>query len=378
MRVLHFGKYYPPHFGGMEYFLRDLNIELNRLNVKSDVICSNDSIWTVEEDKDPGYKLIRTGTFGEIASTAISPAMITRGAKLRDAYDIVHVHLPNPMANLAISLVRPTAKIIVHWHSDIIAQKRLLRYYNPLLRHILNRADAIIATSNEYVKGSSCLKSFKQKIFVIPLGVDFTRLKEPLPRHVSSIKERYGGKSIVFSVGRLTKYKGYEYLIRAARELDDNTVVLIGGDGRLKNDLWNEIEEQGLSEKVVMLGRISDKDIPGYFKACDVFVLPSVSRNEAFGVAQVEAMFYAKPVISTDIRGSGVSWVNRNGESGIIVNPRDAEGLAGAIKKLLDDRVMLKKLSDGASRRANTEFDIRFIAKKIISLYDKTVEGDKC
>jgi rhamnosyl/mannosyltransferase len=274
--------------------------------------------------------------------------------------------------------LRPAARIVVHWHSDIIAQKKLLRYYNPLLRDLLKRADAIIATSREYVKGSSYLKDFKEKISIIPLGIDFTRLDEPSPERVSSIKKRYGGKRIIFSIGRLTKYKGYEYLIRSAGSLPDNTVVLIGGEGRLKNELRNEIKERGLSEKVIMLGRVSEKDVSRYFKACDIFVFPSVSRNEAFGIAQVEAMFYSKPVISTDITGSGVSWVNRNGETGIIVSPRDPEGLAEAIIGLLNDRPLLNRLSAGASTRANADFDICHIAQKVISLYNKVLKGDKC
>ena len=129
--------------------------------------------------------------------------------------------------------------------------------------------------------------------------------KDPLPAYrsradasaaerVAAIREKYPCKKIVFSLGRLVAYKGYEYLIEAARFLDDDYVLLIGGTGPLKAELDEKIKMLGLEGKVVLLGRVSDEDLPAYYGACELFCLSSVQKTEAFGIVQIEAMSCGK------------------------------------------------------------------------------------
>lgn len=372
IKVLHIGKFYPPHVGGMEYYLYDLNRELNRRGVRSDVLCSGEAPFSVSE-RTGKSEIFRSGTMGIVASTPISPAMIWQTMRICREYDIVHVHLPNPMSNLALFISGTKAKIIIQWQSDIVKQKRLIKLYHPLLMWLLNRADSLIASSESYVGGSFYLKRFRDKVTVIPLGMDRGRMREPNSSVVLGLREKYQGKKVVFALGRLTYYKGFEYLIKAARLLPDNLVVIIAGKGGLLNSLQREIEESGVSEKVVILGGLSEEDLAAYFKICEVFVLPSVARSEAFGIAQLEAMYYGKPVISTNIPHSGVSWVNLEGISGLIVKPRDPAALAEAIMRICGDAALREKLSVGARRRVHDEFSISVIAQKMIALYSKVL-----
>ena len=137
----------------------------------------------------------------------------------------------------------------------------LLRFYKPLQNWLLKRADKIVGTTPVYLQESPYLKEVQEKTVCLPIGVEAMR---PSPEAVESILQRYQGKNIVFSLGRLVTYKGYRYLIEAARYLDDRYVILIGGTGELKDELENEIATLGVQDKVKLLGRISDEDPVSY------------------------------------------------------------------------------------------------------------------
>lgn len=366
MKVLQLGKYFPPEPGGIEYFMKDLSDELSQF-VSLDVLCSNSSRAKVVDTYD-NYTVHRAASWGKVASTSISPEMILSLRKNRKRYDLIHAHHPDPMANLALYLARPECPLIVHWHSDIVRQKHLLKIYRPLLLWMLKRANKIIATSNNYIKGSPFLSTFRDKVVVIPLGLNPARFvqNETL---AAAIKNRHDRKRIIFSLGRLAYYKGFEYLIDAARYLPENYVTLIGGTGGLESSLAALIKEKGLSRKVMLVGNIGEKDLAAYYKACDVFVLPSVERSEAFGLVQVEAMYYGKPLVSTDIPDSGVSWVNRHGETGLIVEPRNSGALASAIKDIVDNAERYRLFSANCRRRFESQFSISQVAKQVFDLY---------
>lgn len=198
----------------------------------------------------------------------LSPAMIFRLRKIRKEYDIIHIHHPDPMACLALFLSGYKGPVVLHWHSDILKQKMLLRLYTPLQNWLLRRAKVIVGTTPVYVKESPFLENIQRKVTSIPIGIDEMK---PIPERVAQIKERYAGKKIIFSLGRLVEYKGYEYLIQAARRLTDDYVILIGGRGPLQEYLQALIDELGVADRVKLLGFIEDDDLPDYFGACDLF-----------------------------------------------------------------------------------------------------------
>ena len=167
-------------------------------------------------------------------------------------------------------------------------------------------------------------------------------------------------------MGRLVPYKGIEYLVRAFKDVGDEikgVVLIIAGDGPLKNELKQLVGDLGLNG--VLFVSVAEEDLPHYYAACDVFVLPSVTRQEAFGVVLLEAMACGKPVIATNV--GGVSYVV--GESGIIVEPRNTEALSSAISKILSDNEFAKKLGGKARARVEDEFNLDLVTEKILKIY---------
>ena len=281
-------------------------------------------------------------------------------------YDIIHIHHPDPMACLALFLSGYKGRVILHWHSDILKQKLLLRLYRPLQRWLLRRAETIVGTTPVYIAGSPFLKQYRHKSVCLPIGVD---RMQPDSNAVAAVRSRYPGKKIVFSLGRLVPYKGYGFLIDAAGYLSDDYVILIGGTGSLKDELQKRIADAGLQEKVTLLGHVSSRDLPAYYGACDVFCLSSIQKTEAFGIVQIEAMSCGKPVVATDIPQSGVPWVNAHGVSGLNVTPCNAKELAEAIKEVTEDKQRYSKYSSGAENRYYELFTKDLMINKCLKIY---------
>lgn len=346
-RVLQLGKFYPI-CGGVEKVAYDLMSGLSEQNVYCDMMCAatNGESRTISVNEHA--KVICCHTLAKIAATMISPAMIFALKKVQDQYDIIHVHHPDPMACLALLLSGYKGKVVLHWHSDIQKQRILLRLYSPLQKWLIRRADKIVGTSPVYLSESPFLRKVQHKTVCLPIGVDPMC---PDAAGVRKIKDRYKGKKIIFSLGRLVTYKGYEFLIAATKYLKDNYMILIGGTGVLREKLQEEINSMHLRGKVKLLGHVSDEELPSYYGACDVFCLSSVQKTEAFGIVQIEAMSCGKPVVATKIPHSGVSWVNAHEESGINVVPGDAYALAKAIEAIAENGAAYDRYSEGALNR---------------------------
>ncbi|HOL90304.1 MAG TPA: glycosyltransferase [Candidatus Pacearchaeota archaeon] len=369
MKALQFGKFFPPDVGGMENFIYEITENLSQ-KINCDVLCSNSKNKTVVEKRDK-YTIIRTASLGKIFSTSISPTMIYQLKKICNNYDLIHIHLPDPMASLAYFVVRPKTKLVIHWHSDIIKQKNFLIFYKPLQNWLLNKADKIIVTSFNYLNESKNLKKYKDKCVVISLGINPKNLKINQNK-VKEIKNLYKDKAIIFTLGRLVYYKGFSYLIKAMQNID--AYLLLGGEGPLKEKLQKEINDLKLNNKIFLLGKIKNEEIGSYYQSCDIFCLPSISKAEAFGLVQIEAMYFGKPIVSTNIKGSGVGWVNQNNITGFVVPPRDSEALADAINKILNDKELKEKLGENGKKRFEREFNIKVIGKKILNLYKDIIK----
>ncbi|WP_217277374.1 glycosyltransferase [Pedobacter foliorum] len=367
MRILQLTKHYPPYFGGIESVTYDLTEGLNKSGIICDVLCCNDK--NVEKiNKIDNYLIKRTASFGKLFSTSISPSLIFSLKNCWRKYDIIHVHCPDPLTTLALFLVRPKSKIIVHWHSDIVKQKYLLKLFIPLQNWLLKRADAIIGTTDFYIKYSPQLAKFLNKTVCIPIGIS-GKIMNASEDKVKVIQSQYSNKKIVFTLGRLIYYKGFEYLIEASKYLPDDFVVLIGGAGVLKISLQSQIDRYGLSERVKLIGRIKDEELGDYFAASNIFCLPSVERSEAFGVVLLEAMQMGKPVIATEIEGSGVSWVNQHGVTGYNVPVRDPEALAQKIIAILSDEDLCRQFSVNSKKRFLNYFTADKMVTEVLKLY---------
>ena len=367
MKILQLGKFYPIR-GGVEKVMYDLMTGLSAKGVECDMLCAASDDDDVGEDRLNEYsRLICTRTLAKVKATMLSPAMISKLRSISRNYDIVHVHHPDPMACLALYLSGYKGKVVLHWHSDIIKQKKLLQLYRPLQHWLLNRADVIVGTSPVYLKASPWLRKVQDKTVCLPIGVLPLEVDET---GAEKLRRKYKGKKVIFSLGRLVPYKGYKYLIDSARYLDDSYVVLIGGGGPLKSQLNEQIEAAGLGGKVKLMGYLTDQEVAAYFGACDIFCMSSVYATEAFGIVQIEAMSAGKPVVATKIPGSGVSWVNADKQSGINVEPEDSEALADAFRRILSNEDVYNAFSAQASQRYWTMFTKNLMIDKCLEIYN--------
>jgi glycosyltransferase involved in cell wall biosynthesis len=371
MKILQFGKFYPPVFGGIENVMYEITTGLNtKSGVKCDVLCSNNNN-SFSITKHSSYKIIRTKSYGKYFSTSISPQLITKLSEIQSSYDVISVHFPDPMAAIALFIARPKAKIVIHWHSDIIKQKFLLKLFNPLQSWVVNRADLVLGATKSHINGSDKCAKIKEKSRVIPYPFDSSALKENTNNVLfEALQKKFSNKVVIFSIGRLVYYKGFRYLIEAASNLNNNHVILIGGEGILDKELQDQIDSNGLNDKVVLLGGISQKDLSAYYQLCDIFCLPSIFRTEMFGIVQLESMSFGKPVISTKLDRSGVCNVNINGETGVCVEIKNSFQIASAIKEMTQDKYKYERYSSNCVKRVEEVYKKEIIIDKIIDMYN--------
>lgn len=369
MKILHFGKYYPPYFGGVEKVNYDLVEKINKkYDCQVDELCFAHKVDYHETFVPNGYKVIRVPIWGIKFSTPLPKGIIRAFWKLRTDYDVIHVHVPNPIASIVSLLAAKRTKIVVHWHSDIVKQKTLLKFFKPFQTAFLKRASAIIATSQNYVDYSLELKPYMYKVSVIPIGLDRAEMQFS-DKDVEKIRAEYFGKKVVLCIGRLTYYKGHQYLIEAAKQMNNNTIVLIGGVGELQNELERMIRFNKVEDKVKLIGRIPQELIYAYYKVADVFCLPSITRAEAFGVVLLEALAMGTPIVTCNIEGSGVSWVNQDGVTGYNVPVKNPKALAEKINTILRDQKLHDQLSVNCVNRYNEKFTIDKMVNSIYLLY---------
>lgn len=371
MRILQLGKFHPIR-GGVEKVMLDITQGLSEKGIPCDMLCANfeKSQGITEITLNEHGKLFIVPTLFKAAGTMIAPRMISWLRKHAREYEIIHIHHPDPMAAIALMLSGFKGRVLLHWHSDIISQKFFLFFYKPIQKWLIKRAERIIGTTPVYVADSPALRKAQDKTTFVPIGI------QPLISDVveaNKIKSPYICKIIVFSLGRLVEYKGFEYLIDAAGYLPEDYHVVIGGTGPLKDALQKRIDNLGLKERVTLLGFVDNKDVPCWFSAADVFVLSSVMKTEAFGIVQIEAMSVGTPVVATRIPGSGVSWVNKDGVSGLNVEPRDPEALAKAILAVTKDETAHKSFGAGAKSRFEEMFRKELMFNKLEDIYEKRV-----
>ena len=228
MKILELGKFYPIR-GGVEKVMWDITVGVSERGVDCDMLCACEESKVIRLNEHG--KVICVRSLAKVAATMISPAMVLWLRKHCKEYDIIHIHHPDPMACLALFLSGFRGRVILHWHSDILKQKTLMKFYRPLQNWLVRRADSIVGTTPVYTAESEALAKVQEKIVSIPIGVVPVKEDE---KGAAAIRERFRGRKIVYSLGRLVSYKGYEYLVDAAASLDDSYVVAIGGAGPLK------------------------------------------------------------------------------------------------------------------------------------------------
>lgn len=368
MKVLHLGKFCPPTEGGIENFSYDLIEYLNKKGINTDLICFGES---TKKFNYKNFNILQCKMISKIQSAPLSYDYYRIFNEVEKNYDIIHIHSPNTLAE--VLTLNSNKKIIIHWHSDIVKQKLLYFFYKVIQKIVIKKSDIIICTSQEYLNKSDQLKNFKNKVVIIPLGLNQDRLKVYSFGEDNDINfqfEKIKGKKIVLSVGRLVIHKGFKYLIKAGKYISEDAVILIVGGGPLYQNLKKMVVSEKLENKVFLLGPIGSIKIKYLLKFCDIFCLPSIM--ESFGLVLLEALYFGKPLITTNLEKSGMNYINHDGITGLIVPPKDPVSLANAINKLLSDKKMYETFSKNALDRFK-EFEISSIGDKIIDLYKNVI-----
>lgn len=369
-RVLYISSYYFPYCGGIEKIVQMCADSL-RGCYEQKVICFSDTSRDKTDIVD-GIEVIRCGVFAIVASQGLS---LSFGKKLKEVMhsfkpDIVVFNYPNPFeARYLLKFIPSEAKLVLYWHLDIIKQKLLKMFFVAQNRRLIERADVIISTSQVYAEWSPHLSSVPEKCRVVHNCINEGKFKnspETLAR-AAEIREANKGKIICVGTGRLVKYKGFSYLIQAAHLLDERFQIYIIGKGREMNNLK---AEAGDDRKIHFLGYADDSELDAYMTAMDIFCFPSITKNEAFGIALAEAMYHEKPAVTFTIPGSGVNYVCLDGETGIECPNRDVRAYADALMRLADDEGLRYKLGEAGRKRAEEKFLYRHYKHVIKDVID--------
>lgn len=358
MKILHLSHYYHPHIGGIEQTAHDCVTALKGEHEQR-VLCFNHVKGNASDEVD-GVPVTRAGCFLKVSSQSLS---FSYGKLLKREFeefapDAVIFHYPNPFAaHFLLKLLKkhPECKLFLYWHLDITKQKILRLFFKGQNRRLLERAEKVVATSPNYIDGSPFLSAYREKCVVIPSCVarDRASCDEETFARAEELKGIFRGRTLLFALGRHVPYKGMEYLVRASKYLPDSYAVCIGGEGPLTDSLGKLAEDD---PKVAFLGKIDEAERKAYLLACDIFCFPSVTKNEAFGLALAEAMMMGKPSVTFTIEGSGVNYVSLNGVTGEVVENGNAEAFAGAIDKIASDKELSARYALAAKERAEALF----------------------
>lgn len=329
------------------------------------LVCQNKINQTVDECIS-GVKVRRCASRWKISSMPLSFRFLLDYCKLSKEVDIVQIHMPFPLADLAYLLSGKSKKnLVIWWHSDIVRQKRWMLFYRPLLSFFLKQAQAIIVATKGHIDGSDILKKYRDRCIVIPYGI-----KKEVLCAAKAYKEESNFHSLrLLFVGRLVYYKGCEILLDALARTQEMTLTIVG-EGTLRKALQEQTKKLNLEKRVFFLGKIEDEKLFQEYASCDVLVLPSVEKSEAFGLVQLEAMAFGKPVINTKLK-SGVPYVSLDGQTGLTVPPRDIDALTKALYWMQNHPFERQVMGKEAKRRVETIFSEEKMLSRVNELYEK-------
>jgi glycosyltransferase involved in cell wall biosynthesis len=370
MRVLHFYKTYKPDsMGGVEELIGQICSGAAKRGVTSDVLTVSKDTSTVDFGDHIHY---RAKLDIEIASSAFSMAAFRRFSKLARNADLIHYHFPWPFADVVHFATRVRKPSIVTYHSDIVRQKFLLQFYRPLRDRFLASVDRIVATSPNYLATSEVLQRYKDKVEVIPIGLDPNSYAAPSEAKLKYWRERVGPKFFLF-VGNLRYYKGLHILLDALQGTDFKTVIV--GAGPVESELRQQAARLKLSN-VEFVGPVDDDDKVALLTLCHALTFPSHLRSEAFGISLLEGAMFGKALITAEI-GTGTSFVNVDGKTGLVVPPENANALNAAMASLWNNDPLANQLGNAGRRRFEELFTASRMVESYVQLYRDVADGQR-
>lgn len=369
MKILHLSKYYHPYRGGIEKVIKELSEASVKKGHEVTVICASET-KTREESFVNGVRVIRLPLLFTIFSQPVTPSIFSELKKELEKCDVINVHTPNPMYELALLQVKTDKPIVITYHCEVYKARALNNLYQPVSQALLRRANKIIVGTSLHIDHSKWLHLYKEKCEIIPFGIEpkYTKPNAATEEHLARIQKKYG--TYFLFAGRMVPYKGVDYLLKALTHAPDINVVLIGS-GRMLEE-WKELARKlKVENRAHFLGGVSsDDEFAAYTHGCRALVLPSINEAEAFGLVLLEAMSCSKPVITTNLN-SGVRFVNKAGETGLMVPVMDAPRLAEALERLQNDELLYSRLAKNAFKH----FEEHFLIQTCIDKYDAAYRG---
>jgi glycosyltransferase involved in cell wall biosynthesis len=370
---LHFGKLLPPPYAGVEAHV-DLLLRTLHPTVRGTLLACGNPADAIGRAAEFPYRLIVERLYGRVASAPVAPGTLAavRRELASGRCNLLHLHAPNPLGDMAGLLCAGKAPIVLSWHSDIVRQRSLLRLYGPIQRRIIDRADRIVVFTPDHYSSSTQLRQpgVEAKLHVVPMGFDLSRLDASCTD--AAMTERLdqfaNGRPLLLTVGRHIYYKGYEYLLSALARLRSGAVLAMVGTGPLGEALRRQAAELGVAERVLFLGEVGPAQLAAAYHRCDVFTLPSIEPSEAFGMASAEAMACGKPTVVCEL-GNGVNFLNRDGSTSLTVAPRDSRVLAEAIDTLMLDDTMRARMGAAARAWVRSHFSMEAMRDGTLALY---------
>lgn len=373
MRVVHVYKDIYPVKGGIENYVLALAGRLRENEgIDARILVTSPGRHTEQTTLD-GVPTTKAARLASAASTPLSAALAPLLRELRP--DLVHLHAPYPVGELAYLMAAPRSPMVMTYHSDVVRQKTLMRAYAPALELVLRRARVIIATSPQYKASSRWLRRHRARTRIVPLGIEQRRFQqpdEPTLGRAAALRAHYG-PNLLHSHGVFRYYKGLRYLVDALALLPEAR-LLLSGTGPEEAELRARVSAQGLDDRVHFAGAVSDDELPAYYRAADLYALPAVARSEAFGLSMVEAQASGLPCLSTEV-GTGTSYVNMDGVTGLVVLPADAAALADAARRLLSDEPLRQAMGRRAQARAAELFSLDANAAAVAAIYREVLHG---
>lgn len=390
-RILQVNKFYYPYVGGIEQVVCQVAEGLAGQSKMSVLACSEGRNY--QDEIINGVRVVRVPSLIKLGNLPVPFGLTATLRRLSKKQDIIHLHMPFPFGDLACLLSGFRGKIVLWWHSDVVRQKKMMFFYKPLMMRMLRRADAIVVATKGHIEGSAYLKPFREKCVVIPFGVD-KEIEEQADEYfkengAARRKEEKGSESkeaesrdadgqpqekplrFLF-VGRLVYYKGCDVLImafaKAFAKIKDAELVMVGS-GVLEEECRKLAKKLQMQGRITFLGEVSEHELYKQFAACDVLVLPSVARSEAFGLVQIEAMAFGKPVINTKLP-SGVPYVSLDKVTGLTVPPGDVGALAGAMQWMMEHKEEREKMGERARKRMKEEYQMETMLGRLKEFYE--------
>ena len=347
--ILHISKYYFPYLGGIETLVKSMAEGMTEY--RNIVVCfatdGKDSIDTMN-----GVIVHRVRVNFSMKSQDVAFGYYETLKRIIEEYtpQFVHVHCPNPYVYPIVQkIVKSNAKIILHWHSDILSKGIVYQFIRPFENAILKRADLIIATSPYYIHPSSPIYQYREKTRIVQNGIitaDFD-LRESDEQRIEKIRKKYDNSPLVLFVGRHIPYKGIDWLLEIEKLVKNDCRFIIAGSGPQTRLLKRHCK----SPRIIFTGRLSSDDLRCYAYAADIFSFTSNTKAEAFGMALAEAMYCRCVPVVFHLEGSGVNWVSVKDQTGLEVPLGDLQAYAEAIDRLIANPGLLKKFAEASHQR---------------------------